>query len=140
MGVYLGIRYLLFWALPFFIAYILGEIINPIVSIIKEKTRINKTILTLGILVIFVSLIFLIGKIVVMGIFPQVQKFVGYLPFYREKCICFISNCCNFVDKGINISEGETIRLVIGYVEDSGARLSDKVVSLATSYSRKPLR
>lgn len=64
---------------PFFIGFVIAWLLNPLVNKISSK-KVNRTLVSIIVFLIFLVLIFLIFKIMVPMLYKQINDFVGLLP------------------------------------------------------------
>jgi sporulation integral membrane protein YtvI len=83
LGVYLGFKLILIW-LPFIFAWWISNLLSPIVEGIHKKIKLNKSLLTFIILLIFVSISLLIISLIGYAIVTQAQSLLVRFPEMSE--------------------------------------------------------
>lgn len=109
LAVYLGIRYLLPVAAPFFIAWIFVKLIYPLASRIEKRLRIKKEWITLLILLVGMCLLAVGGWFLVAGLCRQIRSVIAHLEYYQQYLEGMLDNCCVAVERTLGL-DGEEVR------------------------------
>lgn len=137
IGICLGITYILPIAIPFLIALLIGKLIHPIAKGIEEKVKIKRGIVTAIVIIISIIILLMILRVILLQILPQVEKFIGYFPFYREKANELLCNCCTIIDNGLNLSAGQTLLYLSENASTWGGNFTEKMFAFITSLSKQ---
>ena len=97
LGIYLGIKLFVFY-MPFLFAFIISQILEPIIKFINKKTGLTRKSSSILVLAIFfVLIIFLITWGVVLLI-SETTNLLGGFNEYLEKIIIFVQNLGNKIN------------------------------------------
>lgn len=106
IGIYIVFKYLLPLVIPFLISFFIGILLNPWVTKLNIKYRINRNFLTAVILTSLAIIIFLFLKLIIGLAIEQINQFILLLPFYQHKMGICINKCCKSVDKILLLDSG----------------------------------
>ncbi len=137
IGICLGITYILPIAIPFLIALLIGKLIHPIAKTIEEKVKIKRGIVTAIVIIISIIILMVILRLILLQILPQVEKFIGYFPFYREKVNEMFCNGCTIIDNGLNLTAGQTLLYFSENASSWGGNFTEKMFSFITTLSKQ---
>ena len=94
LAVFVTLRYFLPFVVPFFAAYLLVRILNPLAAKIQEKIHIKKEINIVILLVLITSLLGLGLWFLMVKLFEQVRMVVENIELYEKSVQGIIDGCC----------------------------------------------
>lgn len=109
LAVYLGIRYLLPGAAPFFIAWIFVRLIYPLASRIEKRFRIKKEWVTLLILLAGLGLLAVGSWFLAVSLCRQIAGVVDRFGYYRQALDGVLDQCCVAAEQTFGL-DGDTVR------------------------------
>ena len=107
LAVWMGIRFLLPYVLPFFIAWLLVRMLNPLVSAVCRRNRIKReaagaVILTGFFLLAGAAVWFLTGALL-----DQASRFAAGFEGYCREAGRFVDDCCAMLEQRLGLEEGQ---------------------------------
>ena len=90
--VYFFMKFVFFWVLPFLIAFLICLLVDPLIQFIHDKIRCNRSIISIVIITLFLTLIALITTILSATLFKEIKGIFGNLGNYIEQVSVFIQN------------------------------------------------
>ena len=112
LAVYLGIRYLLPGAAPFFIAWIFVRLMYPAASRIQERFGIKKEWVTLFFLLAGLGLLAVGGWFLGTSLIRQVRSIIDRLDDYKQALNGVLDHCCMAVEQAFGV-DGEEVRTFV---------------------------
>lgn len=109
LAVYLGIRYLLPGALPFFIAWIFVRLIYPFASRVEKRFRIKKEWVTLLLLLGGLGLLATGGWYLGVSLCRQIRSVISRIEYYRQALDGILDSCCQAAEQTLGL-DGEAVR------------------------------
>ena len=109
LAVYLGIRYLLPGALPFFIAWIFVRLIYPFASRVEKRFRIKKEWVALLWLLAGLGLLAAGGWYLGVSLCRQIRGVIGRVEYYRQTLDGVLESCCQAAESSLGL-DGEAVR------------------------------
>ena len=94
LGVYFGMKYISPIVSPFLLAFLFTGIINPLVSGLHQKLKINKSVLAGGILFLMAGLAFLLLWFFLSLLWSGGQNLALKLPDFQKEFGVFLNDCC----------------------------------------------
>lgn len=112
LAVFAGMKYLLPFVTPFFIAYILVRLLNPFVKRLHKKLKIKKEWLA-AIVLALVSILILAGVyFLAVQLLAQIKGVVANMDSYQKDFQVVIGDCCSMLERMLGI-RAETIEKFI---------------------------
>lgn len=106
LAVYLGIRYLLPGAAPFFVAWIFVRLIYPVASRIERRLRIKKEWVTLLVLLTGLGLLAVGGWFLGVSLCRQIRSAVERFGYYRQALDGVLDQCCLAAEQTFGLDGG----------------------------------
>ena len=112
LSVYLGMRYLLRLIAPFFIAWILVRLFNPLAEVIRRKIPLKKEWITLFLLSLFLGALGVGCYFLVIQLLEQIRRFISNLDLYIEELYHFFDSCSIIIEQTFGIRSEDTLAFV----------------------------
>ncbi|MDO5422128.1 MAG: AI-2E family transporter [Eubacteriales bacterium] len=128
LAVYLGMKYLLALAAPFFVAWILVRLLYPLAGRLKKYLPFKQGTLTVILLGVFLVLAGVGVWYLASSLFSQIRSVLANLDVYEAKLQEVLGGCCRLVEDTFGIQKEDTMRFVnqnLNYLE---ARVEEHVV------------
>ena len=109
LAAYLGIRYLLPGAFPFFIAWIFVRLIYPAASRVEKRFGIKKEWVTLLLLLVGLTLLAVGGWYLGVSLCRQIRSAVSRVEYYRQALDGVLDNCCQAAERTLGLV-GDVVR------------------------------
>ena len=135
IAVFVGMKYLLPFVAPFFIAYIIVRILNPFVKRLQRRIKIKKEWLAAVVLGFFSIL--LIGGLYYLTIqlFAQIKAIVSNLDSYEKEFRLKLGNCCSAMEQTLGIQAEAIEDFVYQNIQVMTDRLQVYIVPDMFNYS-----
>ncbi len=123
--VYLAFKYLLPVILPFLVAYLLARVCEPLAERMEKRVKAPKpvtmAVLLIMISVVFLTLIFFIGK----GVVCQAEKLINSWPKYEEMLYGFLSRMCERMGEVFNADDGMLFEKSCSFLQNAVDRFGE---------------
>lgn len=117
VGIFLLIKYIVVFILPFVIAGIYVYIIRKPLLFLHKKTKINKGFLSGLFLFLFFSVVIVLAWYIGMKGFFRFKEFVLHLGIYEKSISGFIHESCCSIEKNLGINSVYVENLIIDRVD-----------------------
>lgn len=85
--VYLALKYVVGWVLPFLLAFCIVTALNPLIQLIRKNLRIKQEIVSLIVMILIYALLAVLLFLLVMQLFILIRDGLLMLPAYYEQSI-----------------------------------------------------
>lgn len=109
LAVYLGMRYLLRLMAPFFIAWILVKLFNPLAVLIRKKLPLKKEWITLFLLSVFLGSLGAGCYFLIVQLLKQIRQAVSNMDLYIRELNQFFNGCSIIVEQTLGIQAEDTL-------------------------------
>lgn len=123
LAVYLGMKYVLRLTAPFFIAWVLVRLLNPLAEKIHKKISLRKEWITLGLLGVFLATLALACYFLVTSLFRQLQRFLSNFDSYRASFDHMLDGWVLTIEQTFHISMDETLQ----FLDENLSGLTQKI-------------
>ena len=123
LAVYLGMKYVLRLTAPFFAAWILVRLLNPLAEKLHQKISLKKEWITLGLLGSFLGLLALGCYFLVTALFRQFQRFLANFDSYQAAFGHLMDGWVLTIEQTFHISMDETL----AFLEENLSGLTQKI-------------
>ncbi|MDY3919430.1 MAG: AI-2E family transporter [Candidatus Limivivens sp.] len=121
IAVYLGMKYLLALAAPFFAAWILVRLLYPLAGRLKKYLPFRQGTLTIVLMVFFLALTGVGFWYLAANLCSQIRSVIANLDLYEQKLQDMLGGCCSMVERTFGIQREDTLRFVnnnLNYLEE----------------------
>jgi sporulation integral membrane protein YtvI len=123
LAVYLGMKYVLRLTAPFFLAWILVRLLNPLAEWIHKRIPLKKEWITLFLLILFLASLcvgcyYLAGQLLI-----QLRSVIQNLDLYKQEFFRFLEGCSVLIEQNLGIQMEDTL----SFVDQNLAALSQKI-------------
>lgn len=123
LSVYLGMRYVLRLTAPFFIAWVLVRLMNPLAEAIHRKIALRKEWITVSLLGSFLAA-FACGCYFLLAVLlKQLRSVIANLDFYKQDLQIMLDNCSLVIEQTLGIEMEDTLT----FLNDQAAALTQKI-------------
>ena len=128
LSVYLGMKYVLRLTAPFFIAWLLVRLMNPLAEAIHRKISLRKEWVTIGLLGAFLAVFACGFYFLLTTLFKQIRSVVANLDFYKKDFQNLLDGCCLVIEQSLGIEMEDTMTFLNDQAATLTQRLSVSVV------------
>lgn len=123
LSVYLAMKYVLRLTAPFFIAWILVRLINPLADAIHRKISLRKEWITLGLLGAFLVFFALACYFLVTALLTQLRSVAANLDFYKNDFQTMLDGFSLSIEQTFGIEMEDTLT----FINDQASTLTQKI-------------
>lgn len=109
VGIILVFRYLLPIVVPFLAAFFIAGILRPVVDWLVKYKKCPEKFASLGVMLFTGLAVLLLGKYALTALYRQIENFIDCLPFYQERFMAGLGNCCSYIDSGFHLEDGASL-------------------------------
>lgn len=135
LAVYLGIRFLLPYVIPFFIAWILVAALNPLLVKIRKRLPWKKEILAGILLTVFLALGGVLFYFFCGAVMKQLARVMANFDHYYQQICAMVDDCCGMVERKAGIRDGGIRLAVDRQLEQAAAQFEEKMVPDVLNHS-----
>lgn len=139
-AVYLAMKYLLPYVVPFFISWILVVLLNPLTERISRRTRFRKEWI-LAVLLLLILGLFGVGFYGLYGLLTdQIRKIAGNFDLYYTGFCAVIDECCTMADRRFGICSEDLRELIYSGIDHAASQIRVYLVPGVVNYSFRYLK
>ena len=128
LAVYLGIRFLLPHVIPFFIAWILVSLLDPLLKKIRRRLPWKKEVLAAILLTVLFLLAGVIFYFFCSALMEQLGRVIANFDrYYNDVCV-FLDDCCSMVEQKAGLKDGRIRSAMDQGLEQAAVHLQGKMV------------
>lgn len=127
---YVAIKYILPLLMPFVIGLVIAVIFRRLIDFLQKKTRIKRSFISIGILIIFYGIVVLLISLIGVKVFTFIKENIGHLPSFYQETIepAIIKAANNLMDQYPSVTP---------YLNDFISNLSDTIFTYITNASSR---
>ena len=126
--------------IPFFIAYLLVHVLNPVVEAIRKKLPWKKSVIVSVLLVIILSLLTMGFYYLYCLLMDQIQRVAMNFDYYYE-CFCsVIDDCCLMAERRFGVQVDEVRNFVYASLNDATEQIRVYIIPEMFNYSVRYLK
>lgn len=140
LAVYLGIRFLLPYVIPFFISWCLVKLLNPVINRIRRHLRWKKEILAGFLMILMFAAVVLAGYGLSVVLAGQIRQIAADYDIYYGYCCEILDGCCHMAERTFGIRVDEIERMVYTGMESLSEQMKKTLVPGVVNYSVRYIR
>lgn len=123
LSVYLGMKYVLRLTAPFFIAWVLVKLINPLAEAIHKKISLRKEWITLALLSVFLGSLGCSCYFLLTALLKQIRGVIANLDLYKSDFQHMLDGCSLVIERTLGIEMEDTLT----FLNDQAATITERI-------------
>jgi predicted PurR-regulated permease PerM len=139
-SVYLGMKFLLPYVIPFFIAWLLVRLLNPVTECIRRKLPWRKEVIVSGILFLMLAVFSVVFYWFYCRLREEIRRIALNFDGYYSVFSSWIDRCCCMVEENFGIQVGDVRSFVYDTLNQADEQIRLYLVPNVLNYSVRYLR